>query len=1190
MAEKNVLRGKESGLLSQLHPESKTQSLTSGKDKWLQGEAAATSLAYWQQQLEGVTLNIDLPVARRRPAVITGLRGKQRLIFSETLNREMKDFAESENINLLTIFLAAFHTLLYRYSGQEVIVTGAEWFEENGEEMVSPAGGTALSERVGNILPIRTNLEVVPTFRELLQTLAQGVTEAARYQNLPFEQLSQIIAPQGDRLPLPINFAYYEYPHFPSELAGVKLDSLWQELPGNRTIYLFDLALEIQVIPAGVQGCFSYNGDLFDDSTIEAMAGHFQTLLAAAVADPELNLNQLPMLTAAERELMLGEWNQLKVDYPGDGSITAQFEAQAATNPGSIALICGGEEITYGQLNGKVNQLAHYLQKLGVGPDVPVGVCLERSPLIIIALLAILKAGGVCVPLDPTYPQDRLSIILKDTQLSILLTQEKLTGQLPHYHNSPICLDTQWDSIALESQDNPPCAAIGDNLAYILYTSGSTGKPKGVEMPRSNIWHYVQSIDKHLQIRPDDIYLHTASFSFSSSIRQFLTPLTRGAKLVLATQEQSKNTLKLFELMQAENVTVCDSLQAVWAHGLHALDTISDPGTDKRLPLKLRLLLFSGGLLTADFLQTLREHLEHPPQIINIYGQTETTGNTAYPIPADLAQTTGPVSVGRPLAYRQTYILNSELQPVPIGAIGELHVSGCSLSRGYLNRPDLTQEKYIPNPFTPDTPGAILYKTGDLARYLPDGSLEIIGRTDFQVKIRGMRVETGEIESILLQHPAVKQAVVTARDTAAGERFLAAYYVAAPNQTPVNSELRAFLKEHLPDYMVPAAFMRLEAMPLTANGKLNRLGLPEPQLDLHESNTPVVAPRDDLEAKLAAIWQQVLGIKQIGIQDSFFDLGGHSLLAVELFARIEKEFGKNLILATLLQAPTIAQLATYIRDNQDLDTKSLVVMQPKGTKPPLFCIHAVGGNLLSYKELLAHLDRDQPVYGLQAQGLDGKQPILSKIEDMAALYIQEMKTVQPDGPYFIVGHSFGGFVAFEIAQQLQAAGDEVAFLGLFDAIIPGAKGRVPRQEVLKLHWHGFSENGPAYFLQKLQQKITATQNELDDSWKRLKGKYYQKQGVALPHKIRNLPIKQANHQAARAYKLQPYPGVVTLFRAAVRYDTVAWKLDPLLGWGPLAGGGLQVIDVPGGHESCLKEPYVSSLAAALTACLGKTAI
>lgn len=936
-----------------------------------------------------------------------------------------------------------------------------------------------------------------------------------------------------------------------------------------------------------MQGCLSYNADLFDVSTIEAMAGHFQTLLAAAVAHPDLNLNQLPMLTAAERQLMLGEWNQLKVDYPLDGSITAQFEAQAAINPGSIALACGSEQITYGQLNAQVNQLAHYLQKLGVGPDVPVGVCLDRSPLIIIALLAILKAGGVCVPLDPTYPQDRLHTILEDTQLSILLTQETLTAKLPHYRNSPICLDTNWDSIALESPDNPKFALTSDNLAYILYTSGSTGKPKGVEMPSSNIWHYVQSIDKHLQIRPDDIYLHTASFSFSSSIRQFLTPLTRGAKLVIATHEQTKNPLQLFQLMQAENVTVCDSLQEVWSHGLHALETISPSEANHRLPQKLRVLVFSGSLLTADFLQTLRQHLENQPQIINVYGQSETTGNTAYPIPADFTQATGRVSVGRPLAYRQTYILNSELQPVPIGLIGELHVSGCSLSRGYLHLPELTQEKYIPNPFATEGAGPILYKTGDLARYLPDGNIEIIGRTDFQVKIRGMRVETGEIESVLLQHPAVKQAVVAARDTAAGERFLAAYYVAAPDQTPVNAELRAFLKQHLPDYMVPAAFMRLEAMPLTPNGKLNRLGLPEPELDQHESNAPAVAPRDELEQKLVEIWRQVLGLKQIGIRDSFFDLGGHSLLAVELFAVMEREFGKNLILATLLQAPTIEQLATYIRDNQELDTKSLVVMQPKGTKPPLFCIHAVGGNLLSYKELLTHLEPDQPVYGLQAQGLDGKQPILTKVEDMAALYIGEMKTVQPDGPYFIVGHSFGGFVAFEIAQQLQAAGDEVAFLGLFDAIIPGARGRVPHQEVLRRHWQEFSQTGPAYFLQKLRQKITATQNELEQSWKRLKGKYYQKQGVALPHTIRNLPIKQANHQAARAYQLQVYPGVVTLFRAQERFHTVAWELDPFLGWGPLAGGGLEVIDVPGDHESCLKEPHISSLAAEVTACLAK---
>jgi aspartate racemase len=665
----------------------------------------------------------------------------------------------------------------------------------------------------------------------------------------------------------------------------------------------------------------------------------------------------------------------------------------------------------------------------------------------VVGLLGILKVGGAYVPLDPTYPKERLSFVLEETQVPVLLTQKRLVEQLPEHESRVICLDTDWETIATESEENPVSDVTPQHLAYVMYTSGSTGKPKGVQITHANVGHYIQAINKVLLVNANDVYLHTASFSFSSSVRQLMVPLSQGATSIIATREQTKNPLSLFELIQKRGVTVSDTVPSVWRYGLQALDNLDEVSKQTRLDSKLRLILLSGEITPCQLLKQLRNNIKNQPRFFNIYGQTETIGNCAYPVPDEFDPEQGYVAVGYPYPHNQAYILDDHLQPVAVGEVGELHMAGACLARGYLNRPDLNAEKFISNPFVEtqlsgSEPTERLFKTGDVARYLPDGAIEILGRVDFQVKLRGMRVELGEIESVLEQHPTVKEAVVTAREDKSGDKRLVAYIVPKLlsdeiSQTVFTKELRNFLKEKLADYMVPSAFVMLSTLPLTPNGKINRTALPAPDQVRQEPEETFVAPQDELELQLTRIWEKVLGIQPIGVRDNFFDLGGHSLLAVQLFAEIEKIVGTNLPLATLLQASTIEELARVLGKKEwSAPWSSLVAIQPGSSKPPLFCVHPIGGNVLEYLNLLPYLGKEQPVYGLQAQGLDGKQTPLNRVEDMASYYIKEIHTVQPEGPYFLAGFSFGGAVAFEMARQLHAQGQKVAWLALCDTHSP----------------------------------------------------------------------------------------------------------------------------------------------------------
>lgn len=862
-------------------------------------------------------------------------------------------------------------------------------------------------------------------------------------------------------------------------------------------------------------------------------------------------------------------------------AIHQQFEAQVERSPNAIAVVCEDKQLTYRELNNRANQLAHHLQALEVKPDVLVGICLERSLEMVVGLWGILKAGGAYVALDPTYPKERLAYILEETQVPLLVTQRQLVEQLPQLDVPLICLDTDREVIARESEENPVTQVTPQHLAYVIFTSGSTGKPKGVQITQGNLGHYAQAMSEALTLQSDDIYLHTASFSFSSSVRQLMVPLSQGATVVIATAEQRKNPLELFGAIKEHNVTIIDVVPSYWQTCAYALANMNPESRAVLLDNKLRLILSASAPLSSDIPKNWRLGFQQDVRFINMFGQTETTGIVAvYPIPDQYSDKVAVVPIGKPIPNTQIYVLDDDLRRVSVGETGEMYIGGAGIGRGYLNRPDLTQERFLPNPFS-DEPGACLYKTGDLGRYRPDGIIEFVGRMDYQVKIRGMRVELGEIELAIAQHPSVRETVVIAREEVPGDSRLVAYIVsklpsAESNPSVFIKELRSLLKEKLPDYMMPSAFVMLEALPLTPNGKIDRTALPAPDQVRQESEETFVAPQNDLELQLTKIWEKVLGVQPIGVRDNFFELGGHSLLAVQLFAEIEQITGTNLPLATLLQAPTIEALAGVLRQEEwSAPWSSLVAIQAGSSKPPLFCIHPIGGNVLEYLNLIRYLGSEQPVYGLQAQGLDGKQAPLNRVEDMATHYIKEIRTLQPQGPYFLAGYSFGGLVAFEMAQQLHAQGQKVALLALCDTYSPKLQGKRP--SFFKYVW---------IHLTNLWQLEPMEKFHYLDSWlkwRRSKDNYQEFLRNQVPEAIQNFDVLEANLQATHTYEALVYPGLVTLFRSTVQKPS--FSHDPQLGWSNLVGGELEIHDSPGDHYGMLREPRVRVLAEKLKLCL-----
>jgi amino acid adenylation domain-containing protein len=863
--------------------------------QWLQGERLQTLITYWKQQLGGNLPVLDLPTDSPRKSVPTFNGAQAKVVLSPSLSAELKNLCQQEDVTLFMLLLTAFKTLLYRYTGQTDILVGSPIASRNRAEIESLIGFFV------NILVLRTSLNGIPNFRELLQRVKATALEAYTHQDLPFDKLVEALQPERHLSYNPLFQVMFVLQNVPLPKPNLPdIDITFAECFNDTA--KFDLTLFMEDREQGLIATLEYNTALFSADTMEQMLGHLQTLLEGIVANLNQSIAELPLLTAFERKQILVDWNQAQIDYPQYLCIHQLFEQKVELTPNAVALVFENQKLTYRELNTKANQLAHYLQKLGVKPEVCVGICMERSPEMVIGLLAILKAGGAYIPLDPKYPQERLAFMLEDSQANILLTQTHFIQCFPGNINS-ICLHRDWQLIEQENTENLLSEVTSKNLAYIIYTSGSTGKPKGVTIEHCSciaLLHWARQV-----FTDDELVgvLASTSICFDLSVFEIFVPLSWGGKVILV-----ENALHLPNSPAATEVSLVNTVPSI----------ISELLRINGLPASVCTVNLAGEPLQHQLVQQIYQN-DAIQRVFNLYGPSEDTTYSTFSL---VKKQDKIVTIGRPINNTQIYLLDANLQPVPIGVKGEIYLGGAGLARGYLNRPEVNNERFIPNPFEKargrrqEAEGSKLYKTGDLARYLPDGNLEYLGRIDYQVKIRGFRIELGEIEKVLIEHSAVREVVVLAL-----EKQLVAFLVPKEGKTPTTNELRNYLKVTLPDYMVPGLFVLLDAMPLLPNGKVNRSVLLVPT-DLR----PIIevsykAPSSEIERAIAIIWQEVLKLEKVGINDNFFDLGGHSLLMFQVKLKLDTALNKELSIIELFQYPTIQSLAKYLSQDSEKDSR-----------------------------------------------------------------------------------------------------------------------------------------------------------------------------------------------------------------------------------------------------------------------------
>ena len=1146
--------------------------------QWLTGDVLDRQLDYWQKQLADAPTILELPTDYSRPP-IPSFRGDGAIFrLNQGLTQRLKQLSQDSGATLFMSLLAAFFVLISRYSGQLDVLVGSPIANRNSSAIEKLMGFFA------NTLALRGDLSGNPCFLDFLEQVKKMTLSANAHQDLPFEMLVEKLQLDRDlsRNPLvQVMFSLQNTPQSDGSLSGLKMENL--PLPIDIKAR-FDLEVNFWEVADCLEAVWCYSTDLFAATTITRMGQHFVNLLEAIASNPKMAISELPLLKETERHQLLVEWNKTNVNYPQDQCIHQLFEAQVERTPDAIAVVFEDQQLTYEQLNIRANQLAHYLKFLGVKTDDLVAVCMERSLDVIVGLLGILKAGGAYVPIDPDYPQERINFMLQDTQVKIILTEEKLVEKLQVCSENKIlivCLDRDWQKISQNSETNLNNTVSAENRAYVIYTSGSTGTPKGVEVVHRSINRLLFGVN-YAYLDTTQRFLQMAPIAFDASTFEIWGALLHGARCVIFPKNIPTAT-SLREAIDKHDITI------LWLTTALFNGVIDD---DSQALSGLKQLLIGGEALSVAHVQKALETMPLT-QIINGYGPTESTTFTCcYPIPKQLETNIKSIPIGCPIANTQVYILDKYLQPVPIGVVGELHIGGAGLARGYLHRPELTQDKFIPNPFE-KTEDSKLYKTGDIARYLPDGNIEYVGRIDNQVKIRGFRIELGEIEAILSQNESIQNVCVIVREDNPGDKRLVAYIVPKSGETLTNSDLRQFLTQRLPSYMIPSAFVIVEFLPLTANGKVDRRSLKAPT-NTSDSDRFIDA-RNQLELKLVQIWSDVLKLDKIGVQDNFFDLGGHSLLASYLITQIKQQLNKEITLATLFQNPTIEQLATIIETDSDKSNQScLVAIQPNGSKPPFFCVPGAGGRPFYFYHLGRYLGKDQPFYSFE-NDLYQQFGAITRIEDIASIYIKAMQDLQPQGPYFLGGHSYGGNVAFEMAQQLVNQGKKVALLAIIDSSAPTYKDKQILLDYINwdhARWLAEVSKGIEVYLGKT----------VDISYEMLQSLTIEEQlkYVLNFFKIANMLPPDAKttqlENIVQAYKTsclclvdylpkQIYPNKITILRANEDLsDDPNLELisdcseDSSLGWDEFSTEPVETHFLLGNHVSIMVEPHVQILA------------
>lgn len=1126
---------------------------------WLtQNQRLSSQLAFWRKQLAGDLPVLQLPTDHARPPIPSFRGAMEPITFERKLGDSLKRLAQSEGATLFMTLLAGFAVLLQRYASSSDLTIGT----------VSSGRKRTETERLLgcfiNPVVLRIDLAGDPTFRELLRRARRVTLEALSNDDVPFAQVANEVHANPTLSSHRLFQVLFTLEPPPLEVPDGWNISLTQPEVDTETSR-FDLSLELDDRPEGVVGRFRYSTDLFERPTIARMKGHLATLLDSIAASPDRRISKLALLTPPEEQEIRVNWNDTAADYPADQLLHQLFARQAERTPEAVALEVGADRLTYRELNGRTDQLAAYLRHCGIRAEKTVGLYLEPSAEMIVGTIGVLKAGGACVPLDPAYPIERLSHAIKDTQLELILTREHLRSQLPSPDVALLCLDSEWTQVEQLNSEPIPSVCTPENLAYVIYTSGSTGKPKGVEITHRNLVHSTHA--RLLYYGPDPArFLLLSSFSFDSSLAAIFGTLCQGGRLVLTPGPLKSNLTRLSHLIRKHEIT-----RLLCVPTLYGL--ILEQARSGELA-SVKEVIVGGESCTPELVE---RHYKLVPQatLFDEYGPTEAAvwstvykcspGNSCHLVP-----------IGKPIPNARTFVLDANLNLVPVGVTGELHIGGPGVVRGYLNRPAETEKSFVPDPIS-DSPGARLYKTGDVARYLPDGNLELLGRFDHQVKIRGFRIELEEVESAISEYHGVRNAAVAVQQPNGTEPMLVGYVVPKSGMKYEVEELRRFLSRKLPEAMVPSRFATLESLPLMPNGKVNRHALSNVAIEV--GTTQIVPPKDDLEVTLVEIWRAVLKKAEISVTASFLDLGGNSLLIAKLLLRVERQFGKRLSLSDIFQSPTIRQLAALLREETPLSRHPGVIpLHPQGSRTPLYWVD--GGPL--FLPLARSLDEDQPVLGLRIPVSEaGRFRVPFRVEDGAGELVRYLRELQPAGPYYLAGLCFSGLVAYEMARQLVSEGDEVALLALYDVpspppkrgsvADPGKKLQPTKAEILRAELLRGGIRGVPEFI-RLRSKAIARRFKL------LRWSIQQSLGLKVNlNKVLNDP-DALEEPASYLSKPRLYAGHVTFFQSD------DWQLSNEA-WGSLISGDWEVHRVAGGHLSMFQEENAASLAEKLQACL-----
>ena len=1129
----------------------------------LESPGIRAQLDYWKRRLDGMA-ELDLPTDFPRPAA-KSWRGD---LVSAPLPRELMDclqaIAQDHGATLFHLLLAAYKVLLHRYTGSTDIAVG------------SPIAGRTLAETealIGvfiNSLIFRDDLSGDPFFENLLHQVRDTALEAVEHQDLPFECLVRELRPERDasRNPLfQVNYTHQRSFSRPIHFAGIEMTPLHSSSPGA----IFDLNFFTAERADGWSVTCDYSSDLFEPATARRMLGHFRRLLEDIAADPASPISRLEILTADEQQTLLHRWAGHRADYPRDATIGQLFAEIARAQPDRIALESGDRRLSYGQLHAEAAAIAKQLLADGIAPGELVGLCARPSFEMIAGLLGILLAGGAYVPLDPEYPAERFALLLEESGIRIALTTHADWQAFGEWDGRLLRIPQSGQ--ATDLTELPPTGSAATHPAYLLFTSGSTGKPKGVLVPHRGVVRLVRGND-FIDISPDEVFLQSAPLSFDASTLEIWGPLLNGGRLVIP--DQGKDLDAIARAVRDHGVTT------LWlTAGLFQV-MIEEHADSLKC---LRHLLAGGDVLSVPHVRRALDLLPST-RLINGYGPTEnTTFTTCREITAADCDRTS-IPIGRPIANTGVVILDDLGRPVPAGIPGELHTGGDGLALGYHRDEALTAEKFIHHPDF-----GRLYKTGDLCRWLADGSIEFIGRRDEQVKVRGFRIELGEIESVLASHPEVRQSKVAVRGDSAETKRILAWAMTEGGSLLDSAALSRWLEARLPAFLRPDGVALVDRFAVTANGKIDVASLPDPAKAAAPTVEQTFAePRGSTEQRLAALWSELLGVPRIGRDDDFFALGGHSLLALRLFSRINREFGRPLPLAALLTHPTVARLAMLLAPESaparvSHDGKGhLVPLAEGGNDVPLFCIHGGDGGVLFYRGLANLMPRKGPWFAIEADALGSSRPIVeASVEETAASYVRELLAVHPGGPFRLAGYSFGGVVAHEMACQLAAAGHRVDFLGLFDTQNPAAPcKRYSLPGRFGAFWQQQQDLPLPARLERLRERIAegiATNRRVKEEVAAA-----MTQGPAEPHSdLRRVQVREENWRAMQAYRPRPFAGKITLFKAMTPSDKVEWPED--YGWTPFAGGGLEIVPVPGQHLTLFDEAHLPSLARALATAL-----